>query len=302
MSRPVHPLDGQAIAERLLALLAHGLALARGERAQEILEGGVAVVAPVELLVGALQVAELAEPGPFALGEKRDVRARQPVALHHRGRGGGERRLAVGGVGTWPRQQPPARHRRERHGDLQLGVIAAAGLGVGVRPGVVEHVLALAVRLEIGRRAASHAAAVASEDQMPRRPTRAPADRAGLFERGEEGMREERVEDSRIGIGAGIPVGGRHVGNARHDLDTRLGCGRFGGWQSLGSHWRPAVVVPDHIRAPQATSLMPRAAWLSHSPCASPTSSASTPSARGEGRGRRSLRRLSLPLTLALSP
>jgi hypothetical protein len=46
-------------------------------------------------------------------------------------------------------------------------------------------------------------------------------------------MRKERVEDGRIGIGAGIPVSGRHVGDARHDLDTRLGWGRFGGWQSF---------------------------------------------------------------------
>ena len=47
--------------ERFLALAADGLALARGERGQEIVEAGVAGIVPMELLVGALQEAALAE-------------------------------------------------------------------------------------------------------------------------------------------------------------------------------------------------------------------------------------------------
>ena len=58
-------------------------------------------------------------------------------------------------VGSRPHQQAPARHGRERHGDLQLGVVVAARPLVGVGPGVVEHVLALAVRFQVAGRAAS---------------------------------------------------------------------------------------------------------------------------------------------------
>ena len=35
-------------------------------------------------------------------------------------------------------------------------------------------------------------------------------------------MGEERIEDGRIGIGAGIPRLGRDVGDPRHDLDAGL--------------------------------------------------------------------------------
>ena len=59
------------------ALAPDGLALARGERGEEIVEGCVARVLPVELLVGALQEAALAEQAPFVFGEEGDVHARR---------------------------------------------------------------------------------------------------------------------------------------------------------------------------------------------------------------------------------
>ena len=48
--------------------------------AQEIVEGRVAVILPVELLVGALQEAVLAEQAPFGLGQEGDVHRRHLVA------------------------------------------------------------------------------------------------------------------------------------------------------------------------------------------------------------------------------
>ena len=176
------------------------------------------------------------------------MRPRQPVALDH-GRGrSGERCLPLGLAGTGARQQPSTRHGRERHGDLQLRIVIAAGLREGVGPGVVEHVFALAVRLEISGRAPGNGAALVLQYQMPRRPARASADRAGAFERSEEGMGDERIEQRRIGIGARIPVRGCHVGDARHDLDACLGCRRFGGWQRLWSHSLPASTRGPHPR------------------------------------------------------
>ena len=51
MSRPGDPLDGDAVRQRVPPLAPDRLALARGERREEILEAAVAVVEPVELLV-----------------------------------------------------------------------------------------------------------------------------------------------------------------------------------------------------------------------------------------------------------
>ena len=60
------PVDRDAGRERLAPLALDRLALARGERGEEVVEGGVAVIVPVELLVGALQ--EAGSPRSFAFG------------------------------------------------------------------------------------------------------------------------------------------------------------------------------------------------------------------------------------------
>ena len=56
---------------RLAPLLADRLALARGELGEEIVEGLVAAVVPVELLAHALHQPGLAEQLPFVLGRER---------------------------------------------------------------------------------------------------------------------------------------------------------------------------------------------------------------------------------------
>ena len=133
-----------------------------------------------EVLAGALQEALLAEPAPLALRQEGDVHARDAAALGHLDRRRRQDRLVDGAVGTGPDQQARSRHRRERHGDLQLGVIAPAGLHVGIGPAVVEHVLALAVRLEIAGRAAGDPAAPVPQNEVAGRPPGAPAHGAGI--------------------------------------------------------------------------------------------------------------------------
>src|SRR5260221_8749 len=59
--------------ESVAALAPDGLALARRQRGEEIVEGREAAVCPMELLVGAQQEATLAERTPFRLGHEGDV-------------------------------------------------------------------------------------------------------------------------------------------------------------------------------------------------------------------------------------
>ena len=116
-------------------------------------------------------------------------------------------------VGAGPDQQALPRHRRERDGGLQLGIIAAAGALIGVGPAMIEHVLALAVRFQIAGHAADQRAACVLEHKMLRQPAGLGGGRAAVLQRLEKGVRDERV----IGSGASIPGGGRHLVDARDD-------------------------------------------------------------------------------------
>ena len=49
-------------------------------------------------------------------------------------------------------EQPASRARGERNRDLELGVIAAPGPLPRIRPAMIEHIFALAMGFEIGRR------------------------------------------------------------------------------------------------------------------------------------------------------
>ncbi len=93
-------LDGDAVAERLGAFLAHRLALARGEGGEEIVEGGVAVVVPVKLLIGALEEAGVAERLPLAFVEEGDVQRGGAEALRDLDGRCREQPLALLGAGA----------------------------------------------------------------------------------------------------------------------------------------------------------------------------------------------------------
>ena len=146
------PLHVDAVLERFLALAADGLALARRERAEEIVEAAIAGVLPVELLVGALQESELAEEAVFVFGRESDVHAGRAVDAAKLDEPADQSLARIARVPAGPHQQPAAGRRRERYRDLQFRIVVAAGVVIGLGPAVVEHVFAARVALEIAGR------------------------------------------------------------------------------------------------------------------------------------------------------
>ena len=154
----------------------------------------VAVVEPVELLVV----------------REQEALERQGVGRPPAGRWRGSRRPRVWprsarrpaiSMGARPRraragrnQQARARDRRERHRDLQLRVVLAAGARIGIGPGMVEHVLAHGMGLQIAGRGAEELVRLVLDQHMHGRPAGLAADAARIFERREKGVRDERVE------------------------------------------------------------------------------------------------------------
>ena len=97
--------------------------------------------------------------------------------------GGQRRRATVLGVRAGPDQQPPAGRRRERHRDLELRVVVAAGALIGLGPAVVEDVFALRMRFQIAGHDAEDGAVGGLGDQVLRLPAGPRGGRAGCFER-----------------------------------------------------------------------------------------------------------------------
>jgi hypothetical protein len=208
-------LDDLEPLERERALLADHLALARRQRGEEILEASITLVDPVELAVGPDQPSGLLEQRHLRLGDERGVRGGEAVrrddALGRSDQGGGQNRLAG--------QQAAAGDRRERHGDLELGIIVAAGALIGVRPAVIEHIFAEAVALHISGQHRIGPSVRAVDGDRQRLPAGAGGGAARLLERREEGVAEERI----VGAGAAVPILGREARHAlRQSGDDRL--------------------------------------------------------------------------------
>ena len=127
------------------ALLADRLALARREIAEEGLEIRIAAVHPVELLGRARKEPDRLAPVPLLRRAERDVQARDPRLLGERQRALQQRGASLG-LEARPGQEAPAGGRGEGNRGLQLRVVAPAGALPGMRPVVIEDVLALAVR------------------------------------------------------------------------------------------------------------------------------------------------------------
>ena len=115
-----------------------------------------------------------------------DVRRRQPVLHRHRLDRGEQLLRPV------PKQPRPG-HRRERHRDLQLGIIFAARPLPRLGPAMVEHIFALAVGLEIGGRGSDESSSSSSTRIGAGVQPVPGSDAARIFERGQKGMAEERV-------------------------------------------------------------------------------------------------------------
>ena len=141
--------------ERVLALAPDRLALARGERGRgnrrrsrsrrspSGTAGRCAAGSRARRAArhsGSVRKVTCAEDRPFALGDSASASA--SAAAH----GVGQR----AGAG----EQARAGHRRERHRDLELGVVVAAGALEGFGPAVVEDVFAARMALHIAGRGA----------------------------------------------------------------------------------------------------------------------------------------------------
>mmetsp|Transcript_46356 Transcript_46356/g.145412 ORF Transcript_46356/g.145412 Transcript_46356/m.145412 type:complete len:363 (+) Transcript_46356:3589-4677(+) len=130
---------------------------------QELVETLVPFVPPVVLYPRPQQEPLPAHQLPVFLGGKCHMRTAQPVLttqFHHPPSQRPPRspclllRLA-------PRHQPRPHHRSERHAALQLRVVVVAGeRPVCSSPGMVEHILPIAVALEVHRSASKDATAV----------------------------------------------------------------------------------------------------------------------------------------------
>src|SRR5690606_18667502 len=163
------------------AFLAQRLALARGQRGEELVERGVAAVVPVELDVAAREPAGALEQRELRRLDEGGVRRGEAVEAAEL-LGGAEQR---GGVAVVGEQQARAGRGGEGRGDLQLRIVVPAGALPGVGPGVVEHVFALAVALGVGRKRSEQPAATVLEQQRGGGPAGAGADAARVLERGE---------------------------------------------------------------------------------------------------------------------
>ncbi|MNJ31204.1 hypothetical protein D3C77_258310 [compost metagenome] len=97
-------------------------------------------------------------------------------------------RIRAGGV-----EEARPRDGREGHGAQQLGIIAPARTLIGVGPGVVEDVFALAVPLQIERHDADHGAVFIVQGQMARRPALKRDGAAGRLASVEEVVGDEGI-------------------------------------------------------------------------------------------------------------
>ena len=240
------PLDLDAAGERVAPLAADRLALARSERAEEILERREAAILPVKLLIVAPEKAALAEQRPLRFRHEGNVRRgclAQPAQLHQAlsERGFRDRRMRAGGD-----QQAAAGRRRERHRDLQLRIIAAAGALIGVGPAGIEDVFAARMGLEIARRDADDGAVDRLGDEMLRLPAGACGRRFRYFQRRQESVARERVRRrARAGAGgAAVPVRGRDLGDRGDHANAQVGgLGRGGRLTGHGQGRNPSKMI-----------------------------------------------------------
>src|SRR5487761_166798 len=163
------------------ALASRFLALLRRERLEVCVEARIGPVAPVELAVAAQQPTRRLADCARGLIEEEGV---------HRGESAA-RRMSLqrleqtlrhdGGLETRAHEQARASGRREGHGNDELGIVPASIARIRLRPGEIEHELAVGVRLDIGGCRRREAEIVTQGDGAGL-PSRARADTAAMLE------------------------------------------------------------------------------------------------------------------------
>ena len=210
---PAMPTEVDALPRHLLTLLAHLLALARGERVEKILEVAVTPVAPMKLAAEPLQPAVTSSHQGIRrrVGEIEVQAGFAPLVQPCRHR---LQQIADRGAVA---EQPWPGDRREGHAAEQFGVVIDAGARAGVGPGPVEYVLTIGVLLEVERQGRTFAPLIVGQQAMGRLPARTRPDAAAVFEDAEKGMAQERLRivDQRVPA-MGVKVGETGEGQDRH--------------------------------------------------------------------------------------
>jgi hypothetical protein len=217
----------QPLPAHRLALLADRLALARRQRRQEIVEAAVAVVVPVVLPAEPQEPAMLAEALPVGLGAIGGVDRADVIVASDLGQHVDQGVAYAGSVGTGSHEQARARNRRERHGDLQLGIIPSARALQGLRPAMVEDVFALAVTFQIERSGAQQGSILGLGQKVLRLPAGAPADRLGILQCLQEPVAEKGIAGRARRQCTGVPLVGI---DRRKRLDNAQADGRRSIW------------------------------------------------------------------------
>ncbi len=207
--------DLDAVGEAFAPFALNHLALARRQRREEVVEAGKSAVLPVELLVVAQEEAALAEQVPFRLRHEGGVHRRRLAQLAQLDQSLRQRRLRGAHRLIGCDQQAAAAGRRERHRHLELGIIAAAGALIGVRPAGIEYVFAARMGFQVARHDADDGAVGGFGNEMLRLPAGARGRRFGIFERRQEGVAGEGIGPAGhiAAAGAAIPVSRRDLGH-----------------------------------------------------------------------------------------
>ncbi len=260
--------EGADLGRRLgvAALAADGLAPARAQSRQVVVEVAIAGVQPMVLLILAQQQPLVSEEPPLGLVGEIDVQARGP-GLFAEPQRPGQQDFARGLLGPRAQHQPRPGGRREGRGAEQLGIVAAAGALIGVRPGPVEHVFPARVGLQIERHDPGDLAFRIADQQMPWRPAGAAAGAAALLAAVEEVEQGEGVGVVGGIAGAGVPGVPSDLGDAFGGLDEDRLRHQAVNPSKMKLSQRSATASTSSVeRTVQAITGRPSARWLAARP------------------------------------
>src|SRR5690349_15786877 len=112
-------MNGDVIRYCFGTLASDRLALARGERCEELLEAGVTCILPMKLTMCSLQVTQFTQQRPFGFLEKRDVDGGGTGSATDFRQATGKRFAHYVGLRAGTYQQAAASSGGERHRDLK---------------------------------------------------------------------------------------------------------------------------------------------------------------------------------------
>jgi hypothetical protein len=132
-----------AVLEHAAPLAFGFLAFVGGEAFQVVVEVPITLVVPVELNITPWEPLRRFEGGAVLLADEQAMHRGKSTRFGEFTDGGDELRTRGSGIEIRPHQQTRARNRRERNAQHQFGVVSEAVAGVRLRPGEIEHELAI---------------------------------------------------------------------------------------------------------------------------------------------------------------